>query len=82
MPNDHQSTGEPGGCSARPACYAAGQRVKILEGRYRNCIGTIIHCGGDNGDYYGVIVDGTDYHHEIGYCHHELKQAIVQSERP
>jgi hypothetical protein len=20
MPNDHQSTGEPGGCSARPAC--------------------------------------------------------------
>lgn len=22
MPNDHQPTGEPGGCSAPPACYA------------------------------------------------------------
>ena len=30
MPNDQQSTGEPGGCSARPACYPLDTSKKYV----------------------------------------------------
>lgn len=47
MPNDHQSTGGPGGCSAPPACEAS-VTVHVVTGDR----GSIMRIGHDGGTVY------------------------------
>jgi hypothetical protein len=46
-------------------------RVRVKYGVDRGHYGTIMHCGGDDGKYYGVKLDC--YPEEVGYSDHELE---------
>ena len=46
-------------------------RVRIKFGIDRGRYGTIIHKGGDNGDYYGVELDCAP--NPVGYSDYELE---------
>lgn len=48
-------------------------RVRIKFGTNRGCYGTVTHCGGDNGTYYGVKLD--TWPNEMGFSEYELDHA-------
>lgn len=56
--------------------FAKGGRVRIKFGANRGCYGTIVHVGGDDGTYYGVMLDADTV--PIGYSDYELDFANGQ----
>lgn len=53
--------------------FAMWDRVRIKFGASRGCYGTIRYISGDDGTYYGVMLD-TDTK-QVGYSDYELEAA-------
>ena len=53
--------------------FALWDRVRVKFGSARGCYGTIRYIGGDDGTYYGVMLD-TDTQ-QVGYSDYELEAA-------
>lgn len=53
--------------------FALHDRVRIKFGANRGCYGTIRYIGGDDGTYYGVMLDTDTV--QVGYSDYELEAA-------
>lgn len=58
---------------AKMGRYKSGDRIRVKFGRERGHYGTVVHCGGDDGTYYGIKLDADG--NPIGYSEYELDPA-------